>query len=105
MAIPRSGLGRSPRLATKVATTVGQFAILVAFAAAGTIFLGLLIASPIGVPVAERQGIAVSAADLAVANHLGSLWWLFAAGTVLSCIGALATLGNLMRRLGATQAE
>ena len=101
MAIPRLGHRRAPRLATKIATVVAQFAILFAFAVAGTIFLGLTIASPIVVPLAARQDVALSAMDLATAGQLGSMWWLFALGMVFSFGAALATLGNLMQRLAA----
>ena len=76
-----------------------QTAVFAAFVAAGMIFIGLTIHSPIGLPAAERTGIAVSSADVATAERLGSLWWLFAIGVVLSFGGAVATLGKLMQRL------
>lgn len=101
LAIPRFGQRRVPRLATKLALVVAQFAILFAFAVAGTIFLGLTMASPIVVPLAGRQGVALSAADLATAQQVGSTWWLSAVGAVLTFGAALATLGNLMQRLAA----
>jgi hypothetical protein len=63
--------------------------------------LGLTMASPIVVPLAGRQGIALSAADLATAQQVGSTWWLLAVGAGLTFGAALATLGNLMRRLAA----
>jgi hypothetical protein len=83
----------------KIATIAGQSAALIAFIAAGMIFIGLTIHSPIGLPAAERQGIAVSTADVAAAHRLGSLWWLFGLGVVLSFGGAVATLGKLMQRM------
>ena len=101
MAIPRFGYRRAPQLATKLAVVFAQFAILVAFAVAGTVFLGLTMASPIVVPLAARQGVALSAMDLATAAQLGSTWWLFALGMIFSFGAALATLGNLMQRLAA----
>ena len=99
MAIPRFGLRRAPRLATKLAKLTAQFALIVAFAVAGTIFLGMAIASPIVAPLAGRQAVALSATDLATAGQLGSMWWLFAVGMVLELRPALATIGNLMRRV------
>lgn len=99
MAIPRFGHRRASGTATKVASAVAQFALVIAFAIAGTIFLGLAIASPVVVPIAHRQGVALSGMDLATARELGSVWWLFAIGGILSFGGALATLGNLMQRL------
>jgi hypothetical protein len=101
MAIPRFGHRRASRTSTRVVVAVGQFAIVLAFAVAGTVFLGLTIASPIVVPLAGRQGVALSGADLATAGQLGSMWWLFAIGGLVSFGGALATLGNLMQRLAA----
>ena len=101
MAIPRFGHRRAPRLATKLAIVFAQFAIVFGFAVAGTIFLGLTIASPIVVPLAVRQDVALSAMDLATAGQLGSMWWLFALGMIFSFGAALATLGNLMQHLAA----
>jgi hypothetical protein len=101
MAIPRFGHRRAPRLAIKLAIVFAQFAIVFGFAVAGTIFLGLTIASPIVVPLAARQDVALSAMDLATAGQLGSLWWLFVLGMIFSFGAALATLGNLMQRLAA----
>jgi drug/metabolite transporter (DMT)-like permease len=74
--------------------------MLFAFGVAGTIFFGLTIASPVAVPAAVRRGIELSAADLATAQHLASMWWLFALGAVLSFAAALATIGNLIQHLG-----
>ena len=100
MAIPRFGHRRASRTTTKVAVAIGQFAIVLAFAVAGTVFLGLTIASPVVVPIAGRQVI-ITPADLATAGQLGSTWYLFAIGGLVSFGAALATLGNLMQRLAA----
>ena len=103
MAISRFGRERAPGSRTKLASAAvvaARVALLVGFAVAGTVFFGLAIAAPIAVPAAVRQGIALSATDLATAHQLGSLWWLFAVGSIASFVGAVATLGNLMRRVG-----
>ncbi|HTG41024.1 MAG TPA: hypothetical protein VK697_05355 [Methylomirabilota bacterium] len=105
MAIPRFGHGRAWRLATRVATVVAQFGLLVAFGVAGTVFFGLTIASPVAVPAAARQGIELSAADLATAQQLASVWWLFALGAVLSFAAALATIGSLIQHLASSPGE
>lgn len=105
MAIPRFGQRRASRSAAKAAIVLAQFAILFGFAVAGTIFLGLAIASPIVVPIAQRQDVALSAMDLATAGQLGSVWWLFALGGILSFAGSLITLGGLMQRLAAPSGE
>jgi len=101
MAIPRFGHRRAPRLAIKLAVVFAQFALIFGFAVAGTIFLGLTIASPIVVPLAARQDVALSTLDLATAGKLGSMWWLLAAGMVVNFAAALAMIGSLMQRLAA----
>ena len=105
IASPRFAAWRPTRRATKVATVLALIGLLMAFAVAGTFFFGLTIASPVSVPAAARQGIALSAVDLATAERLGSIWWVFAAGTVLSFGAFLVTLGNLMRRFGDPSGE
>ena len=105
MAIPRFGHGRAWRRAARIATLVAQFGLLFAFGVAGTVFFGLTIASPVAVPAAARQGIELSAADLATARQLASVWWLFALGAVLSFAAALATIGSLIQHLADPRAE
>jgi hypothetical protein len=99
MAIPRFGHGRAWRRAARIATVGVQFGMLLGFGIAGTVFFGLTIASPVAVPAAARQGIELSAADLATAQQLASVWWLFALGAVLSFTAALATIGSLIQHL------
>ena len=84
---------------------VTQFGMLFAFGVAGTIFFGLTIASPVAVPVAVRRGIELSAVDLATAQQLASVWWLFALGAVLSFAAALATIGSLIQHLATPPEE
>ncbi|HLQ48196.1 MAG TPA: hypothetical protein VK233_04430, partial [Candidatus Dormibacteraeota bacterium] len=79
--------------------------LLFAFGIAGTVFFGLTIASPVAVPAAARQGIELSATDLATAQQLASVWWLFALGAVLSFAAALATIGSLIQHLADPRAE
>jgi hypothetical protein len=105
IAIPRFGGRPMPRISRKVAIVVAEVGLLAIFAVAGTVFFGLAIASPVAVPAAHRQGIALSASDLATAQHLGSMWWLFAAGAILSFGATLVTIGNLMRNLGTPSGE
>jgi hypothetical protein len=104
-AIQRFGQGPTAQRATRIVTVVAEVALLFTFAIAGTIFFGLAIASPVGVPIAARQGITLSSGDLAAARELGSMWWLFAAGTVLSFGAAVVTIGNLLQRLGGSTEE
>jgi hypothetical protein len=99
MAIPRFADRRPSPQVTKVGAVLVQVAMLVGFVVAGTIFIGLTIMSPVAVPSAQRQGLAISAADLATAQRLGSMWWLFASGVVLSFGAAVVTLGKMMQGL------
>jgi hypothetical protein len=101
MALGNLGRGRtrSAGLTTKVATIVLEIGVIVAFAVIGMGFIGLAIASPVALPMAQQSRVAVSTAEIAVVQQLGSVWWLFALGVVLSFGAALATLMNLMRRM------
>jgi len=47
-------------------------------------FVGLAIAFPIAVPIAEAYHLPVSAADAALAERFASVWWAFAALAVAS---------------------
>jgi hypothetical protein len=95
-AFPRRRLSSS---IAKAATITVQFAALAGFAVFGTVFLGFAIASPIGLPIAERSAGVLSSSDIATAQHLGSAWWLFAVGALLSFGGALAMIGTLLQHL------
>ena len=89
----------SPRSAW-IAAVVGRSALAVAFVIAGMIFLALTFAATIAVPIAGRQGLVLSGFEVATAEHLGSIWWLFAAGVIVAFGAALATLGRVMQDLG-----
>jgi hypothetical protein len=89
-----------PRASAPISTVVARSGLAFALAVAGTVFLGLTVAATIAVPLAMRQGIALSPTELATAERLGSIWWLFAGGVVVSFGAALATLGKLLERLG-----
>ena len=105
MAIPRFGQSAAWRRGARIATFGVQFGMLLGFGVAGTVFVGLTIASPVAVPAAARQGIELSAADLATAQQLASVWWLFALGAMLSFAAALATIGSLIQHLADPRAE
>ena len=45
----------------------------------GVTFIGLAIAFPIAVPIAEAYHLPVSAGDAALAEQLAGFWWVFAA--------------------------
>jgi len=73
-----------------VVTVVAVFALIMA----GITFIGLAIAFPIAVPVAEAYHLPVRAADAALAQQFAAFWWAFAALAIASFVGAAAvTLG------------
>jgi len=50
----------------------------------GVTFVGLAIAFPIAVPVAEAYHVPVSPADAALAERFASVWWVFAGFAIAS---------------------
>jgi hypothetical protein len=57
---------------------IGGFSVLMLFVL-GVTFVGLAIAFPIAVPIAEAYHLPVKAADAALALQLAGFWWAFAA--------------------------
>jgi hypothetical protein len=62
-------------------------AVLVLFTA-GMTFLGLAVAFPIAVPVAQQFHVAVSATDVALAERFAAFWWVFGIFSVASFVAA-----------------
>ena len=54
----------------------------------GVTFVGLAIAFPIAVPIAEAYRLPVSAADAALAQQFAGFWWAFAALAVATFAAA-----------------
>ena len=76
---PETGARRGPNpAAALVIGLTGAVVVLVLFVL-GLTFVGLAIAFPIAVPIAEAYHLPVSAADAALAERFASLWWAFAA--------------------------
>jgi hypothetical protein len=67
--------GPSPVAAAVVGLVVLVFVFVLA--TIGFTFLGLAIAFPIAVPVAEAYHLPVKAADAALASQLAGFWWVF----------------------------
>ena len=57
---------------------IGGFSVLMLFVL-GVTFVGLAIAFPIAVPIAEAYHLPVKAADAALAAQFANFWWAFAA--------------------------
>ena len=74
-----------------VALVVGGVTVITVFAlmVAGITFIGLAIAFPIAVPVAQYYHLAIDPLDAAIAQQFAGLWWAFAALAVVS-FGAAA---------------
>jgi hypothetical protein len=86
----RSGPNPAVAAVVGVATIVAVFTLIMA----GITFIGLAIAFPIAVPVAEAYHVPVRAADAALAAQFAGYWWAFGVLAVASFVGAaLAALG------------
>ena len=95
MSFPTAVLERRPNstgsspLAETVTAIAGGVAVVVLLLA-GLTFVGLAIAFPIALPIAERYHIAVSAADAALARQFTQFAWVFGGLAVASFTAAAA---------------
>jgi hypothetical protein len=64
---------------------------------AGLTFVGLAIAFPIAVPVAESHGLVLSVHDVELARQFAQFAWVFAVLAVASFTSALAVLVAVVR--------
>ena len=71
------------------------------FGMAGLILFAIGIAFPIALGAITDQGLPFSAADVALAERLAPLWWVFISGSVLSVVALIAVLdrGALGKRI------
>ena len=81
----RQGPSAAAAAVIGVVTTISVFTLIMA----GITFLGLAIAFPIAVPVAEAYHLPVAAADVAIAERFAGFWWAFVALAV-AAFGAAA---------------
>jgi hypothetical protein len=72
------------------AVTIGILAAIAVLAlfTAGMTFLGLAVAFPIAVPVAQQFHVAISATDFALAERFAAFWWVFGIFSIVSFVGA-----------------
>ena len=92
--VPIPSARRGPSAA--VVALVGGVTVVAVFALimAGITFIGLAIAFPIAVPIAEAYHVPIRAADAALAQQCAAFWWAVAALALASFVGAAAvTLG------------
>jgi hypothetical protein len=81
---------RSSGPSTAAAVTIGIVAAVAVLAllTAGMTFLGLAIAIPIAVPVAQQLHDVISATDLALAERFAAFWWVFGIFSVVAFVAA-----------------
>ena len=82
-------------------STIGRASAAVVFAAMGLLLVALAMALPLSLGVIEREGIAVAAADLALAERLTTVAWVFAAIGAVNFAVALVVLdpGRVAKRV------
>jgi hypothetical protein len=86
--------GPSVTVGVVVSLVVGVASIVLAVA--GLTFIGLAIAFPIAVPVAQAHHVPVSPADAALAQHFAGLWWAFLALGLASFLASAAIVVKLI---------
>lgn len=88
--VPTQSARRGPSAAVVAlvgtATVVAVFALIMA----GITFVGLAIAFPIAVPVAEAYHLPFRDEDAALAQQFAAYWWAFAVLAIASFVGAAA---------------
>ena len=92
---PRSGPDGAASFAIAVVASIAVLGLLTA----SVTFLGLAIAFPIAVPVAERFHVAVSASDVAVAQQFAGVWWVFALASIATIAAAVVIAVKAVERL------
>ena len=78
-----------------VAGVVGSIALVVA----GLTFVGLAIAFPIAVPIAESHGLPLSVHDVELARQFAQFAWVFAVLAVVAFTSSVAVLVVVVRTL------
>ncbi len=78
-----------------VAGAIGAVGLVLA----GLTFVGLAIAFPIAVPVAESHGLTIAARDIELARQFAQFAWFFAALAVAAFTGAVALLIGVLRAI------
>jgi len=91
----RSAGGTAASVAIGVIATVAVIGLFTA----GVTFLGLAIAFPIVGPVVSQYHLVVPAADLALAERLAGVWWLFGVLAVGSIGAAVVVAVKAIERL------
>jgi hypothetical protein len=97
LAQPRPFIGPDRALISRLSV----IAAAVIFGTFGLILFALGISFPIAVGAITEQGFPVNAADLALAERLAPMWWVFVTASVLNVVALVAVLdrGPLGKRI------
>ena len=80
---------RAPSPAVAAIAWAAIIVTVFALISAGITFVGLAIAFPIAVPVAEAYHLPIRLADAALAERLAGFWWVFSGLAIASLVGAV----------------
>jgi hypothetical protein len=95
LAQPRAARSGPAPIAAVTVALVALVTVLVLIVT-GVTFVGLAIAFPIAVPLAEAYNLPVSGADIALAERFAALWWAFGALAVASFGAAVLVVVKLI---------
>ena len=84
----RPSIGPDRAVISRASAIVAAFI----FGTAALILFALGIAFPIAVGAITEQGLLFSATDVALAERLAPMWWLFVSASVLNAVAVLAVL-------------
>jgi hypothetical protein len=99
---PEQSRGSGPTTAAAVTIGILATVAVIALLTAGITFLGLAIAFPIAVPVAEQFRVAISATDLAIAERFADFWWVFGIFSVVAFVAAGVVAVKAIQHLSPT---
>jgi hypothetical protein len=94
---PTASRGPSPIVGVTVGLVAGITAIILVVV--GITFVGLAVAFPIALPIAEAYHLPVKAADAALAAQFAGFWWAFLALAVASFVSAGVVVAKLINFL------
>jgi len=83
----QSGPGTAAVVAVVAVGVIAAIAVI-GLLIAGLTFLGLAIAFPLALPVAQHYHVAVSVADAALAEQFAPYWWAFGIFSIVSFVAA-----------------
>jgi hypothetical protein len=79
---------RPRSVVTTIAITIVASSAVLGLLLSGVTFLAVGVSFAFVVPIAQHYAVSFSAADLALAGRVAELWWVFAALSAASYLGA-----------------